>query len=127
MFQKQNRDGKIKGQTVSGGNKQSDYIPKEDSISPTISIESVILSCIIYAKEERDVTVIDISNDLIQTRIEHEKDMATINIHGILVGMLLDITPYVLVFCKVILIDYYNIICLCPVCNYGQEENQTTN
>jgi hypothetical protein len=30
MFLKQKRDGKIKGRTVAGGNKQCDYISKED-------------------------------------------------------------------------------------------------
>ena len=51
------------------------------------------LSCIVYAREERNVAVIDIPNDFIQTRIKHEKDMASINIRGILVDMLLDIYP----------------------------------
>ena len=52
------------------------------------------------AKEERDVEVIDIPNSFIQTRIEHEKDMAIIKTRRILVDMLLDIysnayEPYV--------------------------------
>jgi hypothetical protein len=49
MFLKSKRDGKIKGRTVAGGNKQRDYISKEDGISPTVTMESVILSCIIDA------------------------------------------------------------------------------
>ena len=53
----------------------------------------MLLSCIIHAREERYVTVINIPNAFIQTRIEHEKDMATINIHGILVDMLWYIAP----------------------------------
>jgi hypothetical protein len=35
MFLKEKRDGKIKGRTVAGGNKQRDYISKEDASSPT--------------------------------------------------------------------------------------------
>ena len=38
MFLKQKRDGKIKERTVAGGNKQIDYISKEDSRSPTVAI-----------------------------------------------------------------------------------------
>ena len=53
MFLKEKRDGKIKGRTVAGGNKQRDYISKEDSSSPTIATESVLLSCITDAEEGR--------------------------------------------------------------------------
>jgi hypothetical protein len=76
MFLKEKRDGKIKGRTVAGGNKQRDYISsKEDASSPTVATESVLLlSCIIDAEEERDVAVIDIPNAFIQTRVEDEKD-----------------------------------------------------
>jgi hypothetical protein len=93
MFLKQKRDGKIKGRTVAGGNKQRDFISKEDSSSPTVSTEAVLLSCIIDAEEGRDVAVIDIPNAFIQTRIEDEKDMAIIKIRGVLVEMLEKIAP----------------------------------
>jgi hypothetical protein len=69
MFLKQKWDGKIKGRTVAGGNKQQDYISKEDASSPTVARESVLLSCIIDAEEERDVAVVDILNAFIQTRV----------------------------------------------------------
>jgi hypothetical protein len=65
MFLKEKQDGSLKGSTVAGGNKQRDYISKEDASSPTITTEAVLLSCIIDAKEERDVTVIDIPNAFI--------------------------------------------------------------
>jgi hypothetical protein len=51
MFLKQKRDGKIKGRTVAEGNKQRDYISKEDASSPTVTTESVLLTCIIDAEE----------------------------------------------------------------------------
>jgi hypothetical protein len=95
MFLKQKRDGKIKGRTMAGGNKQREYISKEDASSPTVAMESVLLSCIIDAEEERDVTVVDIPNAFVQTRVENEKDMAFINIRGILVDILVEIAPNV--------------------------------
>jgi hypothetical protein len=95
MFLKQKRDGNIKGRTVAGGNKQRDFISKEDASSPTVATESVLLTCIIDAEEERDVAVIDIPNAFIQTRIENESDMAIIKIRGTLVDMLLQIAPEV--------------------------------
>jgi hypothetical protein len=93
MFLKQKRDGKIKGRTVAGGNNQRDYISKEYASSPTGATESVLLSCIIDADEERDVAVVDIPNAFVQTRVENEKDMALIKIRGILVDILVEIAP----------------------------------
>ena len=93
MFLKEKRDGKIKGRTVAGGNKQRDYISKEDASSPTVSTESVLLSCIIDAEEKRDVAVIDIPNAFVQTRVEDEKDMAIIKLRGVLVDILVALAP----------------------------------
>ena len=80
MFLKEKKNGDIKGRTVSGDNKQRDLISKEDSGSPTVSTEAVLLRCIIDAGEERDVAVIDIPNVFIQTRVENEKDMVYIRV-----------------------------------------------
>jgi hypothetical protein len=93
MFLKQKQDGKIKGRTVAGGNKQRDYISKKDYSSPTVSTESVLFSCIIHAEEEHDVAVVDIPNAFVQTRVENEKDMVFIKIRGILVEILVEIAP----------------------------------
>ena len=83
MFLKEKKNGDIKGRTVAGGNKKRDFISKEDSRLPTVSTEAVLLSCIIDAEEERDVTVIDIPNEFIQTRVENEKDMVYIRVRGV--------------------------------------------
>jgi hypothetical protein len=42
MFLKQKRDVKINEKTVAGGNKQRNYISKEDASSPTIATEAVL-------------------------------------------------------------------------------------
>jgi hypothetical protein len=93
MFLKLKRDGNIKGRTIAGGNKQRDYISTEYASSPTVATESVLLSCIIDAEEHRDVAVVDIPNAFVQTRVENEKDMAFIKIQGILVDILVEISP----------------------------------
>jgi hypothetical protein len=95
MFVKQKRDGKIKGRKVAAGNKQREFISKEDASSPTVATESVLLTCIIDAEEERDVTVIDIPSAFIQLRVEDEKDMAIIRLRGPLVDILVGIVPEV--------------------------------
>ena len=53
----------------------------------------MLLRCIVYAKKERDVKVIDILNYFIQTLIKNKKDMSIIKFRGILVDMLLHIAP----------------------------------
>jgi hypothetical protein len=57
----------------------------------TITTEAILLSCIFDAKEESDVTIIDISNAFIQMRVEDEEDMAIIKIHGVLMDILFQI------------------------------------
>jgi hypothetical protein len=96
MFLKQKQDGKIKGRTVAGGNKQRDYISKEDASSPTVNKESVLLSCIINAEEELDFEVVDIPNACVQMHVENKKYMSFIKIQGILVEISPDVyKPYV--------------------------------
>jgi Reverse transcriptase (RNA-dependent DNA polymerase) len=93
MFLKEKRNGEIKGRTVAGGNKQRDYISKEDVSSPTVSTEAVLLTCIVDAEEGRDVAVIDIPNAFIQTRVKNKKDRVIIRVRGVLADMLVDIAP----------------------------------
>ena len=93
MFLKKKRYGAIKGRAVAGGNKQRDYISKEDANSPTVATEAVLLSYIIDAEEERDIAVINIPNTFILTQVEDEKDMVFIKIRGVLVDILVGISP----------------------------------
>ena len=93
VFLKMKRSGKIKARKVAGGNKQRDFLSKEEVSSPTVSTEAVLLTCIIDAEEEREVVVIDTPNAFIQTRIEDEKEMAILRIRGELVDMLVEIAP----------------------------------
>ena len=49
LFLKQKRDETIKGQMVAGGNKQRGTIDKEDAVSPTAALKSVLLTSTIDA------------------------------------------------------------------------------
>ena len=88
MFLKVKRTGEIKGRTVAGGNNQRGFISKEEASLPTVATESVLLTCIIEAQEERDVAVVDIHNAFIQTKLESVNDMATIWVCGEIVDAL---------------------------------------
>ena len=67
MFLKQKRDGSIKGRGCADGWKQREWMNKEDTTSPTVATESLILSCMIDAYERRDVGTADIPGVFLQT------------------------------------------------------------
>ena len=66
MFLKQKRSGQIKGRGCADGRKQRLHTPKDDASSPTVATESVLLSCVIDAKEQRDVATVDIPGAFMQ-------------------------------------------------------------
>ena len=59
----------------------------------TVDTDPVLLACIIDAEERRYVSVVDIPNALIHTRVQKNKDMDIIKIRGVLVDILLEIVP----------------------------------
>jgi hypothetical protein len=61
MFLKRKRCGKIKGRGCADSHKQRLYTAKEEASSPTVAIESVMLSCSIDAAENCNVAILDIS------------------------------------------------------------------
>ena len=66
MFLKQKRTGQIKGRGCADGRKRRLHTPKDDASSPTMATESVLLSCVIDAKERRDVATVDIPGVFMQ-------------------------------------------------------------
>jgi hypothetical protein len=118
MFVVKKRDGKTKARMVAGGNTQRDYLTKEDSSSPTVSTEAVLLTSIIDAHEGRDVTVIDIPNAFIQTRVDSPKDRVIIRMRGVVVDWLVKAAPEVYALfvttdkkgMKVLLVECWNAI-----------------
>ena len=61
MFLTEKWDKPIKGRPVHNGKPTCEWLSKEDSASPTISLESIFLCAIIDAKEGRDVMCADIA------------------------------------------------------------------
>ena len=66
MFLKQKRTGQIKGWGCVDRRKQRLHTPKDNASSPTVATESVLLSCVIDAKERRDVATADIPGAFMQ-------------------------------------------------------------
>ncbi len=95
IFFKKKKLGEVKARKVASGNKQHDFIDKEDASSPTVTQDSVVLTCMIDAKENRDVATIDIPNAFIQTVVKVSKDRVIIQLQGLMVNILEKIEPHV--------------------------------
>ena len=73
------------------GRKQRDTIPKSETASPTVALESVFLTSVVDAHENRDVAVLDIPNAFIQTDMEGEK--VVMKLKGELAELLVKTAP----------------------------------
>ena len=67
LFLTEKRDKTIKGRMVYNGKPTREWMSKEDSASPTVLLESLLLTAIIDAKERRDVMSADVPNAFVQT------------------------------------------------------------
>ena len=90
MFLKKKRNGIIKRRGCADGRPQRLYISKDETSSPTACIESIFLTAIIDAHEERDVAIVNIPGVFLQTKAS---DGTIIKLQGAVVNALLRINP----------------------------------
>jgi hypothetical protein len=96
MFLTEKRDKTVKARTVYNGKPTREWHDKDESASPTASLESIFLTAIIDAKEERDVMSADIPNAFIQTAmpvIKEGEDRVIMKLTGILLDLLVELSP----------------------------------
>jgi hypothetical protein len=74
MFLGEKRDGTVKGRMVYNGKPTREWLSREDSASPTAALESIMLTAVIDAHEERDVMTCDIPSAFIQALMPEVKD-----------------------------------------------------
>jgi Reverse transcriptase (RNA-dependent DNA polymerase) len=82
MFLKQKRIGQVKGRGCAF------YSNKEDASSPTVAFESVLLTCIIDAMEDRDVATVDIPAAFMQAEMD---EIVFMKITGTMVNLLVSL------------------------------------
>ena len=70
MLLKQKRCRIIKGRGCADGRNQRMYMSKEDTSSPTVTTEGLLLSCVIDAKEGRDVAMTEIPGGFMQIEMD---------------------------------------------------------
>ena len=96
MFLTEKRDKTIKGRMVYNGKPTREWLSREDSASPTAALESIMLTAVIDAHEERDVMSADVPNAFIQTMMpqpEAGQDRVVMKISGVLVDLLVQMAP----------------------------------
>ena len=90
MFLKEKRSGKIKGRGCADGRKQRNLYSREESTSPTVSLESVFLTSVIDAKEGRDIATADIPGAFMQA---DQDDVVHVRFRGKMAELLSSCDP----------------------------------
>jgi hypothetical protein len=96
MFLGEKRDRTVKGRMVYNGKPRREWLSREDSASPTAALESIMLTAVIDAHEERDVMTCGIPYAFIQALMPKVKDgeeRVMMKITGVLVNMLVKLNP----------------------------------
>ena len=95
IFLTEKRDGKIKARTCANGSTQREYTPKEDAEIPTAATDSILLTGVLDAQQQRDVMTLDVPNAFVQTTVPQEENDEKIimKIRGALVNLLVEISP----------------------------------
>jgi hypothetical protein len=90
MFLKRKRRGKIKARGCADGRPQREYISKDKSSSPTVSIYALITSCLMDAIEGRKVATCNIPGAFLQADWPEDRD-CYLKFEGAMVSMICDI------------------------------------
>ena len=77
----------MKGRGCADGHPQRDYITKEESSSPTVSLYALMKSCVMDALNDRKVLTVDIPGAFLQGEWPQDKHPVYIMFKSILVGM----------------------------------------
>jgi hypothetical protein len=92
VFLKRKRCGKVKARGCADGRPQRKYILKDESSSPTVSIDAIMTSCLMDAIKGRKVATCDILGAFLQVEWPAERD-CYLKFEGAMVSMICDIDP----------------------------------
>ena len=90
MFLKRKRCGRIKGRGCADGRKQREHTNKQDASSPTVSLEALILTCLIDAKEGRKVTTCDVPGAFMHA---DQDELVHVRFEGPMAEILVKVNP----------------------------------
>ena len=84
------RNGTVKGRACANGKKQRRYISKEEVTSPTVQLESLMLSILIDSYEGRNVATADVKGAYL---LSDMKDFVVVRVHGEALNIMLKVQP----------------------------------
>ena len=93
---KEKRSGDIKGRTCVNGSGQRKYLKQDESVaSPTAALESLIVTLLIDAYEERDVAVYDVPGSYLHATLSPtgSKERALMKLEGDFVDIMVKVNP----------------------------------
>jgi hypothetical protein len=90
MFIKEKCCGKIKGRGCADGRSQRKYMSKEETSSPAVATEALILTCVIDAIERQDVATCDIPGAFMQSDM---KGKVVMKLEGVMAEVIIKIDP----------------------------------
>jgi hypothetical protein len=91
MYLKEKRCETIKGRGCADGRSQRAHMTKEETSSPTVATEALILTCVIDATENRDVATCDIPGAFMQS--DMTKGKVVMKLEGVMAEVILKIDP----------------------------------
>ena len=83
----------MKGRGCADGRPQQEYITKEESSAPTVSLYALMGSCVMDTLENRKVITVDIPGVFLQEYWPQDKHPGYIMFEGIMVEMICEIDP----------------------------------
>ena len=83
----------MKGRGCADGRPQKDYITKEESSSPAVSLYALMRSCVMDAWDDRKVITVNIPGAFLQGEWPQDKHPGYIIVEGIMVKMICEIDP----------------------------------
>ena len=69
MFLTEKRDQTVKGRMVYNGNQTCEWLSQEDAASPTVALESIMLTATVDAHKGHDVMMANVPNAFIQAHL----------------------------------------------------------
>ena len=83
----------MKGRGCANGRPQQEYITKEESSLPTVSLYALMGSCLMDAMDDRKVITVDIPGVFLQGNWPQDEHPGYIMFEGIMVDMICEINP----------------------------------
>ena len=95
MLLTRKQSGDVKGRLAYNGKRTRYWISKEDKSLPTVSNESIMITCAIDAYEKRNIITFVIPNAFIQTKTPKKEvgERIMMKIRGRLVDWLVNMSP----------------------------------